>query len=700
MSEHEEKTCNCHEHNHNCEHHEHHEHHHDNHAEHHSHEHESNTISCSCGHCHEHGEAEHEEEMSLQKILISLAIFAVTLVASKLSIVKAMQTNSSYMLFDINIISLVIMFAFFVSYLIVGLPVIKSAVWNILHGEVFDEQFLMAIASIGAIILGEYAEAVAVMLFYQIGEYFQDYAVDKSKDSITQLMKLRPDSATVIRNGKEEAVDPDQVSIGETILVKPGERIPLDGIICKGTSFVDTSAQTGESVPREVLMGNEVLAGFVNLQGVLEITVQKSYGDSSVSRILKLVEHATQNKAKSERFITKFARVYTPAVCIAAALLAFLPPLITRTSFSPWIGRALIFLVVSCPCALVISIPLSFFGGIGSSSRCGILIKGSNYLEALAKVRTAVFDKTGTLTKGTFVVSAIHPASKLKLSQDELVAIATHAEYFSTHPISKSLKSAHHCALCGNVELKDTQEISGQGLCVTIKDQKILVGNLKLMQNQNVQGYLPCQKDDYGTIVHVAIDGEYAGHIVISDEVKEDSAEAISSLKKVGVKETCMLTGDIKNVAERTAQALGIDKVYSELLPEGKVQQLEAILKANKNKNESVMYIGDGINDAPVLARADVGVAMGALGSDAAIEAADVVIMSGEISKLSQAIKIAKRTVGIVNQNIVFALAIKFGIMIFGALGYANMWVAVFGDVGVAFLAVLNALRLLRVKSK
>lgn len=649
--------------------------------------HNSEHCSCCC-----HDEDGEEEEMSLKKIIISLCIFAFALIASHIPAVKDLE-RSSLAFGGTSVISIIFIVLYLASYLIVGLPVVKSAVRNIFKGKVFDEQFLMALASIGAVLLGEYPEAVAVMLFYQIGEYFQDYAVDKSKDSITELMKLRPDSATVLRNGKEITVNPETVSIGETILVKAGERIPLDGIVSKGKSFVDTSAQTGESVPREVFEGKEVMAGCINMQGVLEITVKKTYSESSVSRILELVEHATQNKAKSEKFITKFAKVYTPAVCISAVLVAFIPSLIFKSPLSIWIERALNFLVVSCPCALVISVPLSFFGGIGAASRKGILIKGSNYLETLSRVRTAVFDKTGTLTKGTFVVSAIHPAEKLKLSQEDLIALATHAEFYSTHPISKSLKNAHHCNKCGNIALENAEEISGQGLRITVEGQKILVGNMTLLENNGVSGYTPCPEGDYGTIVHVAVDGKYAGHIVISDEIKDGAENSISALKKAGIRHTCMLTGDKKEVADKTAAVLGIDTAYSELLPQDKVHLLESILQEEK---DGVMYIGDGINDAPVLARADVGVAMGALGSDAAIEAADVVIMSGEISKIKDGINIAKRTLGIVKQNIVFALAIKFAIIILSLFGFANMWIAVFGDVGVAFLAVLNALRLLR----
>lgn len=675
------------------------------------HEHEEG-ISCSCGHCHhhEHGEHtdghehshehEHGEEITLNKILFSLAVFATALIASHIPAIKSLSNANQYNFGGTNLFAAAITLFYFIAYINVGLPVIKNAVYGILHGEFLDEQFLMAIASIGAICLGEYPEAVAVMIFYQLGEYFQDYAVDKSKKSIKSLMKLRPDSATVLRGTEKIVEEAEKVQIGETILVKPGERIPLDGVVTKGKSFADTSMQTGESVPVEIFEGSEVLAGFINMEGVLEIKVSKSFSESSVSRILKLIENASDSKARSEKFIKKFARIYTPAVCAAALALALIPPLfailtgnIANAGFAKWISRALIFLVVSCPCALVISVPLSFFGGIGSCSRKGILVKGSNHLETLSKVKTAVFDKTGTLTKGVFVVSASHPSRKLNFSEEELVALATHAEYYSTHPIAKSLRLAHSCESCGKLALSDIKEIPGKGLSVTIRNQKILVGNEKLMLENHVQNYETCAIHNHGTIIHVSVDGQYAGHIEISDKVKDESRQAILELKKSGIHKIFMLTGDKENVAKTTAAELGIDKVFSELLPEEKVKYLEKIIAENE---KSVMFVGDGINDAPSLARADVGVAMEALGSDAAMEASDVVIMSGNLTKLVQGIKTAKRTMNIVNQNIIFSLAVKFAIMALGAAGLANMWLAVFGDVGVTFIAVLNALRLLK----
>ncbi|MCR5291185.1 MAG: cadmium-translocating P-type ATPase [Treponema sp.] len=621
--------------------------------------------------------------MSLKQIGLAAVLFIVALIAEHTTI----PGMEAYM-------PLARILLFLASYLMCGLSVVKTAVWNLLHGNVFDEKFLMAVASIGAVCIGEYPEAVAVMLFYQIGEYFQDYAVDKSHRSITALLELRPDKAFVKRNSSIIEVSPESVSVGEVIIVKPGERIPLDGTVISGNSFVDTSAQTGESVPREIFPGTEVLAGFVNTQGVIEIQVSKPFSESSVARIFKLIKHATQNKARSERFITRFSRIYTPIVCFAALLVAFIPPLVTKTPFQGWLYRALIFLVVSCPCALVISVPLSFFGGIGSASRKGILIKGSNYMEALASIQTAVFDKTGTLTKGNFIVSTIHTVDD-SITEEELLAIATHAELYSTHPISKSLKMAHHCPLCDTIQVTDAQEISGQGIIVTIDGKRIIAGNLSLIKNQHVTGYIPCDKDDTGTVVHVAIDGSYAGHIVISDELKEDAINTIAQLKKLGITKTVMLTGDTDNTAQNTAKTLGIDTVFSQLLPEQKVSQLEALIAQKQNAKESVVYIGDGINDAPVLARSDVGIAMNALGSDAAIEAADIVLMTNEVHKLVDAIKIARKTVHIAYQNIIFALGVKVLIMILGTLGIANMWIAVFGDVGVAFLAILNAMRLL-----
>lgn len=578
---------------------------------------------------------------------------------------------------------------FAAAYLICAKGVLINAVKNIFKGQIFDEQFLMAAASIAALAIGEYPEAVAVMLFYQVGEWFEDYAVDKSRDSIQSLVGLRPDKAFVLRDGAIVQTAPEQVQIGETIQVKAGERIPLDGVVLEGNSFVDTSALTGESVPREIFAGAQVMAGFVNQSGLITIKVTKSADESSVSRILELVENAADKKARAQKFITRFAKVYTPLVCLAAVLVAIVPPIFVGAQWSTWVYRAIMFLVVSCPCALVISVPLSFYGGIGLASSKGILIKGSNYIELLSKAKIAAFDKTGTLTQGVFVVNEIHPSAVSKISQEELVAIATHAEKFSDHPISKSLKIAHHCPKCESVALKNVQEIRGQGIKVEIEGQTILAGNIKLMEAFNVQQILPCSKEDIGTIVHVAVDGIYQGHIVISDKIKEQSRGALLALKKAGIKKTVMLTGDAQTAADATAKALGIDQTAAELLPQDKVARLEELIKEG-----TTIFAGDGINDAPVLARADVGIAMGALGSDAAIEASDVVVMNDDLNKIYDAIKISKRTMRVVWQNIALSLGIKFGIMALAVPGVANLWLAVFGDVGVLIAASLNALRL------
>ncbi len=642
---------------------------------------------------------EEEKEITLKQIILAACIFACAFLITHLPIFASDGSLLSGRLILQKGLLPFAMLLYAVSYLICGKSVVIEAVKNILRGEIFDEKFLMAVASIGAIVIGEYPEAVAVMLFYQIGEYFQDYAVDKSRDSIKSLMEIRPDKAFVLRkDGTEEKLlelPPEEVKPGEIIQVKPGERIPLDGIVVEGKSFVDTSALTGESVPREIFEGAEALSGFVNTSGLIKIRVTKSAGDSSVSRILELVENASEKKAKAEKFITRFARVYTPLVCLAAVLVAIVPPIFVNADWSPWIYKALMFLVVSCPCALVISVPLSFYGGIGRASREGILIKGSNYIEGLAKAEIAVFDKTGTLTRGVFVVNEIHSADLSRFPEKDLIAIAAHAEKFSDHPISKSLKNAHHCEKCDSINLKNIQEIGGQGISVELEGKRILAGNMKLMKEQKVTQIIPCTKDDFGTIVHLAVDGVYAGHIVISDQIKEDSKEAVASLKKLGIKKTVMLTGDNQETAEATAKALGIDQERSQLLPEGKVKAIEEFIKDGK-----VLFAGDGINDAPVLARADVGIAMGALGSDAAIEAADVVVMNDNPAKIAEAIKIARDTMSIVKQNIAFSLLVKFAIMALAIPGIANMWLAVFGDVGVTFIAVLNAMRLASSKRK
>ena len=580
---------------------------------------------------------------------------------------------------------------FIISYLIVGFSILKKAIRNIFRGKVFDENFLMAVATIGAFGVGEFPEAVAVMLFYQIGELFQSYAVDKSRKSISSLMDIRPDYANVIRNNKEEKVDPDDVKIGELIVVKPGEKIPLDGIIAEGTTMLDTTALTGESVPVEVKVNDEVLSGSINESGKILVKVSKEYGESTVSKILDLVENASSKKSKSENFITKFAKYYTPTVVIIAVILAIAPPFIFKgTSFSEWIYRALSFLVVSCPCALVISIPLSFFGGIGGASKMGILIKGSNYLEALASTEIAVFDKTGTLTKGVFEVQKIETNN---IDKDELLEIAAYAENYSNHPIAKSIKNAYKKQIDTN-RIKDIKEISGHGISVKIDNKNVLIGNEKLMEENKIEY---TKSEDIGTILYVAINNKYKGLIIISDEIKEDSLGLIKNLKDLGVKKTVMLTGDKKTVGEAVGEKIGLDEVYTELLPDGKVEKVESLMREKTEKGKLV-FVGDGINDSPVLAMSDIGIAMGALGSDAAIEAADVVIMTDEPSKIADAIGLSRKTMKIVKENIVFAIFIKVLVLVLTAIGLSTMWEAVFADVGVSIIAIINALRMLKVK--
>ena len=578
---------------------------------------------------------------------------------------------------------------FGISYLIIGGEVILSAIKNILRGEIFDENFLMSIATIGAFFIGEYPEAVAVMLFYQIGEVFQGYAVNKSRKSISSLMDIRADYANVLRDGKEVKVSPEEVFIGESIIVKPGERVPLDGIILEGTSFIDTSALTGESVPREVTIGNEILSGSINNNGVLKVKVYKEFRESTVARILELVENASNKKAPTEKFITKFAKVYTPIVVAIAVLVAIIPPIIIKdATFSEWIYKALSILVVSCPCALVVSIPLGFFSGIGAASKKGILVKGGNYLEALKDSEVVVFDKTGTLTKGVFEVTEINAKN---ITKDELLEITAMGEIHSNHPIAVSIAKAYGKDI-NKDEIKDYKEISGHGIEVTIREDDVLLGNSKLMEMNNINYD---NIDSIGTIVHVAINGEYKGNIVISDEIKENVKEALSELKDVGIKNIIMLTGDNKNVADKVAKDIGIDEVYSELLPGDKVSKIEDIL-SKKNSKGKVLFVGDGINDAPVLARADIGVAMGGIGSDAAIEAADVVLMKDKIEEISEAIRVSRRTNKILWQNIIFSLGVKVIVMFLVVLGLTNMWAAVFADVGVTLIAVLNSMRIIR----
>ena len=581
---------------------------------------------------------------------------------------------------------------FIISYLVVGFEILKKAVRNIFRGKVFDENFLMAVATIGAFAIGEFPEAVAVMLFYQVGELFQSYAVDKSRKSIASLMDIRPDYANIEKDGKIEKVDPDEVKIGDIIIVKTGEKIPLDGVVVEGTSSLDTMALTGESVPRVVKTEDEVLSGCINKDGLLKIRVTKEFGESTVSKILDLVENASSKKSKSENFITKFAKYYTPTVVIIAVLLAFIPPIILKdfSTFSVWLYRALSFLVVSCPCALVISIPLSFFGGIGGASKMGILIKGSNYLEALANTETVVFDKTGTLTAGIFEVQDIQAEG---IEKDELLRIVAHAENYSNHPIAKSVKKAYNKEIDENI-IKNPQELSGKGIWAKIDEKDILVGNEKLMVEEKID-FKKC--DEVGTILYVAIDKKYVGYVLIADKIKQDSPKTIRELKAMNIKETVMLTGDKKEVGEYVAKKLNIDKVYTELLPDGKVEKVEELLKQKSEKGKLV-FVGDGINDAPVLTIADIGVAMGGLGSDAAIEAADIVIMTDETSKISKAINLSKKTMRIVRENIIFAIFVKIAVLVLTAFGASTMWEAVFADVGVSVVAIINALRMLNIK--
>ena len=586
---------------------------------------------------------------------------------------------------------------YMIPYLIIGYDILIKAAKGIKNRQVFDENFLMAVATIGAIAValwseGDYVEGIAVMLFYQIGELFQSYAVGKSRRNISELMDIRPDYANIERDGKLEKVDPDEVEIGSVIVVQPGEKVPIDGVILEGETSLNTSALTGESLPREVKAGDEVISGCINMTGVLKIQTTKEFGESTVSKILDLVENASSRKSRSEDFIAKFAKIYTPAVCYSALALAILPPLVLlltggNAQWGMWIYRALTFLVISCPCALVISIPLSFFAGIGGASKAGVLVKGSNYLETLSQTKIVVFDKTGTLTQGVFEVNGVHHST---MDEEKLIEYAALAESASSHPISKSLQKAYGKEI-DRSRVKDIQEISGNGVIATVDGVQVAAGNAKLMERLHIE-CMPCHK--VGTIIHMAVGGKYAGHIVISDIVKPQSREAIAALKHAGVNKTVMLTGDSRQVAEQVAAELGIDEVHAELLPADKVTAVEEILK-KKPEKDKVAFVGDGINDAPVLSRADIGIAMGAMGSDAAIEAADVVLMDDDPKKISKAIRISRKCLGIVYQNIVFALAVKLISLVLGALGIANMWIAIFADVGVMVIAVLNAIRAL-----
>lgn len=580
---------------------------------------------------------------------------------------------------------------YIISYLIVGYDIVLKAIRNVFRGKVFDENFLMTVATIGAFGVGEFPEAVAVMLFYQVGELFQSFAVDRSRKSISNLMDIRPDFANLVKEDSIEKVDPDEVSIGDIILIRPGEKIPLDGVVVEGNSMIDTKALTGESVPREVNVGDDILSGCINVNGLLKVEVTKEFEQSTVSKILELVENASSKKSKSENFITKFAKYYTPIVVIIAVVLAVIPPIIIPgASFSEWLYRALSFLVVSCPCALVISIPLSFFGGIGGASKIGILIKGSNYLEALAKSEIIVFDKTGTLTEGVFEVQKIEAVG---ITEEKLIRYAALAESFSNHPIAQSVKKAYGKEIDSKL-VTSTNELTGLGIESIIEDKDVIIGNEKLMISKNID-YNKCK--DIGTVLYVAIDQKYCGYILISDRIKEDSKVAIKQLKNSNVSQTVMLTGDKKDVGEFVANEIGLDKVYTDLLPDGKVEKVEELMKQKSEKGKLV-FVGDGINDAPVLALSDIGIAMGGLGADAAIEAADVVIMTDEPSKISKAISLSKKTLRIVKENIFFAIFVKIAVLVLCAFGISTMWEAVFADVGVSIIAILNALRVLRVK--
>ena len=685
-----------------------HEHHHE-HGHHHHHNHES---GCGCGHAHGHGDGDEEEgEVSVKALIVAAVFFIISELLENLPFTVWFPAfGMSIPGLSVPLNELVLIVCVFIAYIIPGKSILLGAVNNIIHGEFLDETFLMSVSSIGAIVLGEYPEAAAIMLLYQVGEKFEDFAVDKSRSTISEIAKLRPDTALVKNaDGTTKEVAAEEVPVGSTIIVKAGDRIPIDGKITLGETYLDTSALTGESVPRHVCVGEEVLSGSINKQGVIEVFTTKVAGDSALSRILDLVENATDNKTKSEQFVTRFAKVYTPIVVSAAVVLALVPAVILgfvngdwswANNFSVWFHRALMFLVVSCPCAIVISIPLSFCGGITACAKKGILIKGSTFLEALANTKIAVFDKTGTLTKGNFIVTDIHPMND-KISKQELIAVAAHAELLSTHPISASLRAAHHEHCCDEVKLENVEDITSKGIKATVNGKSVLAGNTKLLDMFNVT-YPDCQEHQDGTIIHVACDGEYAGHIVISDEIKEDSQETIAELKKVGVQNVVMLTGDNERTAKTVAERLGVHKVYGQMMSSDKLAKVEELLKTlegPKGKRKgTLIFAGDGINDAPVLARADAGIAMGTMGSDAAVEAGDIVIMEDKPSKIVEGIKASKRTLRIVHENLIGSLGIKGAILILSAVGISNMWLAVFGDVGVTILAVLNSLRLLREK--
>ena len=639
----------------------------------------SHQHHCETG-CHEHHHEHHHEGNRHQLVVI---IVAALLLIGAVIVEKTCKLETWQLLL-----------VFLVPYLVAGWDTLKEAAEGIAHGEVFNEHFLMSVATLGALAIGflpdaetQFPEAVFVMLFFQIGELFEGYAEGKSRESIAHLMDIRPDTANVERNGAILSVSPEEVEIGETIVVRPGEKVPLDAVIIEGSTALNTVALTGESLPREATVGDEVVSGCVNMSGVIRCRTTKSFGESTVSKIIRLVEDAGEHKSHSETFIARFAKVYTPIVVFAALALAVIPPLVFGASFSTWIYRALLFLVVSCPCALVISVPLSFFGGIGGASRDGILVKGANYMDVLAKVDTVVFDKTGTLTHGRFAVVAVHPE---QCDEHRLLHLAAHVEHFSTHPIGAALRDAFPNEACDGCQITEVEEVAGHGIRAKVGNESVCVGNHKMMEALGVSWH-DC--GETGTIIHVAIDGEYAGHIVVNDTVKEDSAEAIHELKSLGVVRTVMLTGDREAVAAEVAQQIGLDEYHANLLPADKVTWVE---KALKSSNTQLAFVGDGINDAPVLARADVGIAMGGLGSDAAIEAADVVLMDDKPSKIAHAIRIARRTLRIARQNVVFAIGVKVFVLLLAAFGLATMWMAVFADVGVTVLAVMNAMRTLK----
>ena len=656
----------------------------------HNHHHEHHKHEC-CSHEHHHEHEHHHHEHDLKSQIIKIAVTVVLLVAAVI-IEKRCDLPTWQMLL-----------IYLIPYLFIGFDTLKEAAEGLAHGEAFNEHFLMSIATIGALCIGflpgaetQFPEAVFVMLFFQVGELFEGYAEGKSRESIAHLMDIRPDVAHVERGGELENVSPESVVVGETILIRPGEKVPLDGVVIDGNTALNTVALTGESLPRDIDEGDEVISGCVNLSGVIKVRTTKSFEESTVSKIINLVENATESKSKSETFITRFASVYTPVVVFAALALALLPPLFLGDftgTFATWLYRALMFLVVSCPCALVISVPLTFFGGIGGASRKGILVKGANYMDVLAKVDTVVFDKTGTLTHGQFAVTAVHPE---KCDENHLLHLAAHVEHYSTHPIGAALRDAFPDEATDGCKLSDVEEIAGQGIKAKVENWTVCVGNTKMMDAINAQWH-DCEH--VGTIIHVAINGEYAGHIVINDKIKEDSAEAIDALKALGVSRTIMLTGDRKNVGEDVAQKLGLSEYHAELLPADKVAYVDELLNSKSTTlNSQLAFVGDGINDAPVLARADVGIAMGGLGSDAAIEAADVVLMDDKPSKIALAIRIARRTLRIAKQNVWFAIGVKVAVLVLAAFGIATMWMAVFADVGVTVLAVLNAMRALKLK--